>query len=101
MGASLPSDFYQELNTGYHQTASQIRKASRLTLNISQSCTYGDAVPGVRGNWWLGGSRLAGVCGPVGPETFALCQQVSVEADHHPAACGPDGGRQVEATKWA
>lgn len=45
-----------------------------------------DAVPGVRGNWWLGGSGLTGVCGPVGPETFALCEQVSVEADHQPAA---------------
>lgn len=66
-----------ELNTRYHHSASQITKASYLTQNLSQSSTYMDG-PGVRGNWWLGGSRL--------PETFALCEQVSVEADHQPAA---------------
>lgn len=65
----LAHSLVPELNTRYHHSASQITKASYLTQNISQSSTYMDG-PGVPGF----------------PETFALCEQVSVEADHQPAA---------------
>lgn len=48
--------------------------------------TYGDVVPRIGQNRWLSGSRQTGVCSPVGPEAFGLCEQVCVETNQQPVA---------------